>query len=423
MIAVFSGQSDFFGWLETKRISFEEDDQSVKEILAAVRQDGDKAVRAYVRKFDGIELERFSVSQQEMDEAEKGLDPDIRERLLLSYANILEYHQKQKQNHWFYEKPGQLLGQLVRPIEKVGLYVPGGKGIYPSSVLMTAIPAQVAGVSETYVITPCNKEGKVHPVVLAAAKICGVTGVFKVGGAQGVAAFAYGTAQIPKVYKIVGPGNKYVTLAKKYLYGTIDIDSLAGPSEVLILADKTTPLDYLAADFFAQAEHSEDAQAVVLVPDQGMAQKVARLFEERLALSPRRAILEKSIRDNSCIVVYRDLEEAYAIANEYAAEHLEVLSDAIDFYEITANIKNAGALFIGVETPVALGDYFAGPNHTLPTNGTAKYASPLGVYDFVKYTSILRFKKGETARVAPFASPLAELEGFYEHANSIKVRK
>ncbi len=423
MIPVFEKSLEFYQWLESKRISFEEDDENVKQILNDVRQDKDEAVRKYTLKYDQIDIPNLKITPDEMDEALNQVDDKVLDMLKRAKDNIYEYHLHQKTVNWSFSKPGKFLGQVVNPIEKVGLYVPGGLGLYPSSVLMTAIPAKIAGVPEIYMITPPAKSGKINPIVLAAASICEINGIFKVGGVQGVAALSYGTPQIPKVYKVVGPGNKYVTLAKKYLYGTIDIDSLAGPSEVLIFADEETSIPYLVADVFAQAEHSEDAQAIVLLPNEKKAKELNDAIEIELKKSKRKNILKESVVNNSAIYIYNHFDDAFEVMNEYAAEHLEVLTKKISYDEIIQNIKNAGAIFIGDYSPVPLGDYYAVPNHTLPTNGTAKYASPLGVYDFVKYTSIIKYDKKSLLSERDYMAPIAELEGFFEHANSLKVRK
>lgn len=419
---VFTEKKDFFGWLSEKRISFNQESESVHKIISDVIANKDKAVKEYTQKFDHASIEQFRVSPLEEKEALAQVDRHILVALEKAKDNIHDYHLSQKVTNQNSISKGKFLGWISHPIEKVGLYVPGGLGVYPSTVLMTAVPAKIAGVPEVYMITPPNREGKIHPVLIAAAKLCGVDGIFKVGGVQGIASLAYGTEQIPKVYKIVGPGNMYVTLAKKYVYGQVDIDSLAGPSEVMIVVDEETPLPFIVADVFAQAEHSEDAQSIVLVPSEEMAHKVHKQVFKSIDQSPRKHILEKSVKLNSCILVYKNFEDAYSLINEYAPEHLEILSEKISYYDIVENVKNAGAIFVGKYTPVAMGDYFAGPNHTLPTNGTAKYASPLGVYDFMKTTSIVRYEQEELIRDKEFIVPLAELEGFFEHANSLKVR-
>lgn len=416
-------QEEFSNWLLKKRVSFDIEDENVRSIIARVKSEGDAALKEITLKYDGANLENFKVSDKEIDEAFKEVSADLIESLKKAKENIWDFHKRQLKESNLYEKDGMFAGQLVKPIEKAGLYVPGGKGAYPSTVLMTAIPAKIAGVSKTVMVSPPSKEGKINPVLLVAAKICEVDEIYKVGGAHAVAALAYGTRQIPKVYKVVGPGNSYVTLAKKYLYGTIDIDSLAGPSEVMIVADETVSLNYVVTDLFAQAEHSEDAQSVVLVPSKFMADSLSKKVEEKLKESPRREILKRSVYQNSTIVVLNDIENAFDLVNEYAPEHLQFLTNKFSDQEIFEKVKNAGAIFIGPYTPVSLGDYFAGPNHTLPTSGTAVYASPLGVYDFTKYISVLKYSREKLLKDKKSLALIAEAEGFFEHANSVKVRE
>ena len=422
MISILNNKDEFDQWLSEKRISFEDEDDIVKEIIQEVKEKGDEAIRFYTEKFDKVNLEQFEVSQAEIDEALSLVSPNLIESLERAKNNIYEYHIPQKIKNWAYKKEGKELKFIANPIDRAALYVPGGKGIYPSSVLMTAIPAKIAGVPEIVMISPPDSEGKLHPVNIAAAEICGVDRIFKMGGVQAVAGVAYGTKQVPKVDKVVGPGNAYVTMAKKFLIGTIDIDSLAGPSEVMILVDEYVPLKYIVSDMLSQAEHSEDAQSIVLVPSSEMAKVLSEKLEETLMQSKRSEILKQSVINNSCIVVYDELENAFDVINHYAAEHLQILMDDLSDEEILKNVKHAGAIFIGRYTPVALGDYYCGTNHTLPTNGTAKFSSPLGVADFMKVTSVIKYNREQLLIDREYAIPLAEVEGFYEHANSMKIR-
>jgi histidinol dehydrogenase len=422
MIDIFQSRENFLGWLEKKRVSFDKEDENVKKIIREVASRGDAAVREYTLQFDRIEIEQFEMNRSEKESALKQVDSHLMECLERAKNNLYEYHVSQKPSQWHFQKDGKVLGQIARPLDSAGLYVPGGKGVYPSTVLMTAVPAKIAGVSEIAIITPPRPDGTLDPLVVASAHICGVDRVFKAGGVQGVAALAYGTEQFPRVDKIVGPGNAYVTMAKKYLYGRIDIDSLAGPSEVMLLTDEYVPLKYIVADMLAQAEHSEDAQSIVLVPSLEMAEMLKNKVIETIEKSPRKEILKSSIEENSCIVVFKDFPEACDLINEYAPEHLGVLSEAVSEENILKYVRHAGAIFMGYYTPVAIGDYFAGPNHTLPTSGTARYASPLGVYDFMKYTSFIRYNREQLIKDREWAVPIAEKESFYEHANSLKVR-
>ncbi|HIX76857.1 MAG TPA: histidinol dehydrogenase, partial [Candidatus Fusicatenibacter merdavium] len=363
---------------------------AVSEIIAAVREKKDEAVFAYTEKFDGAKLDASTVevTQEEVEEAYRQVDQGLIDVIRKARTNILSYHEKQKQNSWFTStEEGTLLGQKVTPLNRVGVYVPGGKAAYPSSVLMNVLPAQVAGVREICMTTPCNREGKVNPVVLAAAKEAGVQRIFKVGGAQAVAALAYGTESIPKVDKIVGPGNIYVALAKKAVYGNVSIDSIAGPSEILVLADETANPRFVAADLLSQAEHDELASAILITTSRSLAEQVDAEIRKFLETLSRREIIEKSLDNFGYLLVAESKAEAIETVNQIAPEHLEIVT--ANPFEDMMKVRNAGAIFLGENSCEPLGDYFAGPNHILPTNGTAKFFSPLSVDDFVKKSSVI----------------------------------
>lgn len=394
-----------------------------KEIVKRVRAEGDKALFEYTQKFDCPFMDATSIliTESEMKAAFEGLSKDLQNAMLLSAKRIKAFHEKQKQNTWIdIKENGEILGQRVMPLEIVGVYVPGGKAAYPSSVLMNVIPAKVAGVSRIVMTTPANKEGKLSQEVLAAAYIAGVTEVYKVGGAQAVAALAFGTETIPKVDKIVGPGNIYVALAKREVFGYVGIDSIAGPSEILIVADESANPTYLAADLLSQAEHDQLASSILITPSKGIAEKVQKevlRFYEQL---PRQEILKESLTHYSKIVIVEDLEAAWNLANRIAPEHLELAVEAP--FEVLTKIKNAGAIFLGHYTPEPVGDYMAGPNHVLPTNGTARFFSPLGVDDFVKKSSILSFTKEALLPFGESIVKFAKSENLHAHALSVQVR-
>ena len=397
--------------------------QTAKEIVREVRTRGDEALFEYTRRFDdpNMSADTVKVSTDEMKEPFDHLDPDLQKAMLLSAGRIEKFHEKQKQNTWMdIKENGEILGQRVMPLEKVGVYVPGGKAAYPSSVLMNVIPAKVAGVKQIVMTTPANKEGKLSQEVLAAAYIAGVTEVYKIGGAQAIAALAFGTESIPKVDKIVGPGNIFVALAKREVFGYVNIDSIAGPSEILIVADESANPTFLAADLMSQAEHDQLASAILITASRKVAEatqkEVARLFETL----PRQEILKESLANFSKIVLVEDLAAACKLANTIAPEHLE-LSVAAPF-EALAMIKNAGAIFLGHYTPEPVGDYMAGPNHVLPTNGTARFFSPLGVDDFVKKSSILSFSKEALLPLGKDIVKFAKSENLFAHALSVQVR-
>ena len=367
-------------------------ESSVNEIIANVRANGDAAIFDYTKKFDSatVTAENVEVTETEIAEAYEQVDPKLLEVIRKAKENIRVYHEKQKQYSWFDSSiPGTILGQKVTPIAKAGVYVPGGKAVYPSSVLMNIMPAKVAGVEEIIMTTPCNKEGKVNPSTLVAAKEAGADRVFKVGGAQAIAALAFGTESIPKVDKIVGPGNIYVALAKKAVFGHVSIDSIAGPSEILVLADETANPRFVAADLLSQAEHDELASAILITTSEKLAQEVSREIDGFCEVLSRKAIIEKSLENYGYILIAPDLDTAIDTANEIASEHMEIVT--ANPFEVMTKIKNAGAIFLGEYSSEPLGDYFAGPNHVLPTNGTAKFFSPLSVDDFIKKSSIISY--------------------------------
>lgn len=396
---------------------------TVQEIVETVKRDGDKAVLAYTREFDKAEIssESLKVTDQEIEEAMKEVDPELMEILQKSMKNIRQFHEKQRQYSWFDSKSdGTILGQKVTPLESVGVYVPGGKAAYPSSVLMNIIPAEVAGVSRIAMVTPPGKDGKVNPVTLTAAHLAGVTEVYKVGGAQAVAALAFGTESIPKVNKIVGPGNIFVALAKKAVYGHVSIDSIAGPSEILVLADESAKPRFVAADLLSQAEHDELASAILVTTSMELAKRVSEEVEAFTQELSRREIIEKSLDNYGYILVAETMKEAIQTVNEIAPEHLEIITR--NPFEDMTRIQNAGAIFIGEYSSEPLGDYFAGPNHVLPTNGTAKFFSALSVDDFIKKSSIIYYSKEALEEIHKDIEMFAEAEHLTAHANSVKVR-
>lgn len=406
--------------LDRTQFEFEEINSIVKEILKDVKNRKDEALKEYTLRFDGVNIENFLVSEEEIQEAFKNIDPKLKEDLEKAKENIVKYHEKQLVQGYTMEEQGMIIGQIVRPIERVGIYVPGGKASYPSTVLMNAIPAKIAGVKELIMITPPNKEGKIRDSILVAAAIAGVNKVYKVGGAQGIAAITYGTESIPKVSKIFGPGNIYVAMAKKNVSGYVGIDMIAGPSEILIIADETANPKYIAADLMSQAEHDELAASILVTDSKELAKQVVECIKEQIVTLERKNIIEKSLKDFGAIVVTNSLSQSIDIANEIAPEHLEILTkDPFDIYE---QIKNAGAIFLGEFSPEPLGDYYAGPNHTLPTSGTAKFSSPLSVTDFLKKTSLLYYNESALKEAKDSIIRIAEDEGLTAHANAIRVR-
>ena len=398
-------------------------EQTVSEIVNNVKENGDKAVFEYTEKFDHFALNsgNIRVTEEEIKEAYKEIPEDLIEVYRHSAANIRTFHAKQLRQSFIETRPdGSILGQRITPIEKAGVYVPGGKAAYPSSVLMNVIPAKVAGVPKIVMTTPCNKEGKVNAGTLVAADIAGVDEIYKVGGAQAIAALAFGTESVPKVDKITGPGNIFVALAKKAVYGHVSIDSVAGPSEILVLADETANPRYVAADLLSQAEHDELASAILITTSKDLAEKVSKEVDGFTETLERREIILKSLSNYGYILVAENMEDAIAAANDIASEHLEILTK--NPYETMTKIKNAGAIFMGEYSSEPLGDYFAGPNHILPTNGTARFFSPLSVDDFIKKTSLISFSKDALEKVHTEIEAFAKSEGLTAHANSIKVR-
>ena len=394
----------------------------VSKILADVKENGDKAVAAYTLKFDGSMLEKAEISAEELKKYAAECDSEVFEALERASENIKEFHKRQLQQSWLTTKEnGVILGQRIRGLKRVGIYVPGGTAAYPSSVLMNAIPARIAGVEEIVMVTPPGKNGRPNPDIMAAALIAGVDRVFLMGGAQAVAALAYGTESVPKVDKIVGPGNIFVATAKKLLFGTVDIDMIAGPSEILVVADKTARADYLAADLMSQAEHDILASAILLTDSDELAEGVIREIEKQSANLSRKDIIDKSLNDYGAIIVCRDIREAVDFANILAPEHLEVCVE--NPMEYIGRLDNAGSVFLGNYSPEPLGDYYAGPNHVLPTSGTARFFSPLSVDSFIKKSSFIYYTKNALLDDADDIIRIANAEGLTAHANSIIVRK
>lgn len=395
----------------------------VREILAAVRQRGDAAVIEYTNRFDRMQvtsMAELTISQERLQQALLAIPAAQREALEQSAARVRAYHEHQKQDSWSYtEADGTLLGQQITPLDRAGLYVPGGKAAYPSSVLMNAIPAKVAGVQELIMVVP-TPAGEVNELVLAAAAVCGVDRVFAIGGAQAVAALAYGTESIPQVDKIVGPGNIYVATAKGLVFGTVGIDMIAGPSEILVICDGKTDPDWIAMDLFSQAEHDEDAQSILLCPDQHFLDQVAASIDKLLPEMSRRPIIETSLRQRGALIKVRDMDDAVAICNHIAPEHLEL--SVAEPLAMAGRIRHAGAIFMGRYTAEAVGDYCAGPNHVLPTSRTARFSSPLGVYDFQKRSSLIMCSADGAAQLGEIASVLARGEGLEAHARSAEYR-
>lgn len=398
--------------------------QTVSEIIDKVINEKDDALLELTLKFDGVKLAKsdLKVSENEIEEAYELIDKKILEYLKLASKRIWDFHSKQRLNSWFEpDENGTILGQLVLPVERVGVYVPGGKAAYPSSVLMNVVPAKVAGVKEIVMVTPPDSNGKINPYVLVAARETGVNEIYKVGGAQAIAALAYGTETVKAVDKITGPGNIYVTLAKKLVYGDVDIDMLAGPSEILVIADENASAAYIAADMLSQAEHDEIAASMLITPCVELADKVKVKLEEQLQTLPKRAIAEKALKNRGVIIIVNDLNEAFDIANKIAPEHLEILVQ--NPFDWIGKVRHAGSVFLGEYSPEPVGDYIAGPNHVLPTSGTARFYSGLNVDAFVKKTTIISFSKTTFEKLKESIINLAEVEGLTAHANAVRVRK
>lgn len=403
---------------------YAEYEETVNNILSDVRTRGDEAVFEYTEKFDHFKTTAQSVrvTKEEIEEAYASYDPDLIRIMKDAADNIIAYHEKQLTNSWIETREdGTILGQKVTPIDTVGVYVPGGKAAYPSSTLMCILPAKVAGVKRIVMTTPCNSEGKVQSCTLVAAKITGVDEIYKVGGAQAIGAMAFGTKSIPKVDKIVGPGNIFVALAKKAVFGFVSIDSVAGPSEILVIADETTIPEYAAADLLSQAEHDQLASAIMITTSKDVAEKVSAQVDEMTARLPRKDIIEASLNNYGYILLASSMEDAVDAANAIASEHVEILTK--DPFEVMTKLKHAGAIFLGHYSSEPLGDYYAGPNHVLPTNGTAKFFSPLGVDAYVKKSSIISYSKDALLSAADDIAKFADAEGLSAHANSIRIRK
>jgi histidinol dehydrogenase len=396
--------------------------ETVKAIVDDVKVTGDKALFSYTRKFDNADYNAKSVavSKKEIESALKKVKKADYKLLSDAAARVRSFHQRQLRNSWFTnDEDGIILGQLINPIERAGIYVPGGKAAYPSSVLMNAIPAKIAGVKEVIMVCP-TPNGHLNSIIVAAAHICGVDRIFKVGGAQAVAALAYGTRTVPKVDKIVGPGNMYVAEAKRMLYGTVDIDMVAGPSEILIIADGTTDPSFAAMDMLSQAEHDEMACSYLVTHDEKFAKKVENALVRQLRTLERKDIAKKSLKEHGALIVTKNLTESIKVANNIAPEHLELAVS--EPFSILTQIKNAGAIFMGENAPEAIGDYTAGPNHVLPTGGTARFYSPLGVDDFIKKSSVIYYTKPALGRLGDDAAKIADLEGLTAHANAVRIR-
>ena len=411
------------GLLKRDPNNYTEYTSQVQEIVDGAKERGDEALFAYTEKFDGakVSADNIRVTEEEIEAAMAQVPEELLAVMKTSMENIRRYHEKQKRNSWFDARPdGTILGQKITPLDSVGVYVPGGKAAYPSSVLMNIIPAQVAGVARIVMVTPPGKHGSVNPVTLTAAHLAGATEVYRAGGAQAVAALAFGTASIPRVRKIVGPGNIFVALAKKAVYGHVSIDSIAGPSEILVIADEKANPRYVAADLLSQAEHDQLASAILVTPSMELAKEVSRQAQEMTERLSRRDIIQASLDNYGYILVVENMKEAIQAANEIAPEHLEILTD--NPFEVMTKIRNAGAIFMGPYSSEPLGDYFAGPNHVLPTNGTAKFFSPLNVDDFVKKSSIIYYSREALKEASQDIETFAKAEQLTAHANSIHVR-
>ncbi len=404
-------------------LAMAEVERKVRDILSAVRQQGDEALVAIEQQvgWKGCTKERLKVSDDELEEAERQVPAKVLDALRLAHQRLESFHRRQLPSSWFVNDEGALLGQLVQPMERVGIYVPGGLAAYPSTVLHVAVPAKVAGVKELYLATPPDEQGRIPPVVLAAARLCGVQAVFRVGGAHAIAAFAFGTETIPKVDKIAGPGGVYPVVAKRLLYGVVGIDLLPGPSEVAVIADDTAPAEWVAMELLAQAEHGPDSVAVLLTPSAKLLDDVAEILRRRLLRSPRRRYLEPALRHHGALVLTRHLQEAIELANDGAFEHVALM--VADPMAWVGKLKHAGAIFLGATTSVAFGDYLAGPSHVLPTGGTARFASGLSVHDFLRRTSLVMLSSEQASQLAEAAATLADAEGLPAHAKALRARK
>lgn len=395
-------------------------EETVREILQDVRRYGDKAVKRYTERFDSIRLKDLLISKREIDFISNKADKEVIRALEISVKRIMDFHERQKERTWTFTRDGITLGQIIRPLERVGVYVPGGKASYPSTVLMNVIPAQVAGVREIALCVPTPND-EINPYVMSAIKMLGLREVYRIGGAQAIGAMAYGTETVRKVYKIVGPGNIYVATAKRLVFGEVDIDMIAGPSEVLIIADDSANPSFISVDLLSQAEHDEMASSILVTDSESLAKKVNRELTYRLRSLKRREIARNSINRYGAIIIVKSSNEAVDIANEISPEHLEIMTKRPK--RLLSRIKNAGAIFLGEWSPEPLGDYSAGPNHTLPTGGTARFFSPLGVYDFVKRSSLLYFKRHGFMKLAKTVETIADIEGLEAHGDSVRIRR
>lgn len=392
----------------------------VEEIIENVRVSGDEALKLYTEKYDGLKLEILKVSENEIDLAFENIDCEIKNALIIAKNNIERYHKKQLKEGYYLEDEDKRVGQKIVAIEKVGVYIPGGSASYPSTVLMNVVPAKLAGVDEIVMVTPANKEGKIKDSVLAAAKIVGVNKIYKIGGAQAIAALAYGTDSVPAVDKIVGPGNIYVATAKQKLSSKVGIDMIAGPSEIVIIADDSSKANFIASDLISQAEHDKMAAAIMITDSEKLAIEVNEAIEKEISSSPRKEIISKSMSDYGAIIIVDNVFEAVELANEIAPEHLEIMTKNCD--ELCKHIKNAGAIFLGEYTPEAVGDYIAGSNHTLPTNGTSRFSSALSIDDFIKKISVVYYSENALRKSRKNIVVLAENEGLYAHKRSVEIR-
>ena len=411
------------GLLSRTQLDQSEVQMKVDKIISEVRLKKDKALFEYTKMFDGFEInkENILVSKEEIEKAYKEVDKELIEIIKKAAERIRDFHEKQKLNSWLEPKAnGETLGQLVRPLKRVGVYVPGGKASYPSSVLMNVIPAKVAGVSEIIMTTPPDKKGKINQATIVAADIAGITKIYKVGSAQAIAGLAFGTESIPKVDKIVGPGNIYVALAKRSVYGYVNIDSVAGPSEILIMADESANPKFVAADLLSQAEHDELASAILITDSLKLGEEVQKEIIKQTERLERKEIIKKSLNNYGAIIVVKDIEDGFKLCNEIAPEHLEISTK--EAFNYLSKIENAGAIFLGYYTPEPLGDYMAGPNHVLPTGGTARFFSPLSIDDYIKKSSILSFSKEAMEEIGEDVIKFARAEGLTAHANSVEVR-
>lgn len=408
--------------LTDRKIEVSEDiSRSVRDILADIRQNGDDALRRYAREFDGFNEDSFLVTRNEIDDAVANVDDKFMQILERAHNQITEFHTNQIQESWsVYKDNGVQMGQIIRPLGRVALYVPGGTAAYPSSVLMNAIPAKLAGVDDIAIFTPVKADGKVPDIILAAAACCGVNTIYKVGGAHAIAAAAYGTESIPKVDKIVGPGNAYVATAKRMVYGDVDIDMVAGPSEILIIADESANPKYIAADLMSQAEHDVLSSAILVTTSELLINKVETELTRQIKGLNRKDIITESLARYGAAILVEDIDAAFALSNDLAPEHLEILTT--NPLEMLPKVQNAGSIFLGEHTPEALGDYMSGTNHVLPTGGTAKFYSPLGVYDFVKWSAYSYYPRAALSTLKDDVITFANLEGLDAHANSIAVR-